>query len=354
MSPHPTPMNQLIMAGYAFTVGLLKQLWPTATEAWQQCGVLQLPIDLQDGKRQQALIDNALIDGWASLLDQASASAVAGVALPSGGLFFPDGGWLHPASLVRALCQHPNIDVRTSTSALLLEGSPQGQAWVVSSESGPVATGNVLILAGSADTAAFDCTSHLPLTRIRGQITHLPASRASCQLKTVLCHEGYIAPANHGQHTLGASFQSDASDLQLTVSEHTDNLAMLLGMAPALYDALAAGQQAPATLDGRAAFRCTTPDYLPLIGPVATEETLVTTYAGLAQDASRQLTAPAPWIPGLYVNTGHGSRGLITGPLSGEILATWINNEPAPLPGTIMQAIHPNRFVLRKLMKGRR
>ena len=28
-----------------------------------------------------------------------------------------------------------------------------------------------------------------------------------------------------------------------------------------------------------------------------------------------------PWLDGLYVNSGHGSRGLITAPLSGELLA---------------------------------
>jgi tRNA 5-methylaminomethyl-2-thiouridine biosynthesis bifunctional protein len=55
----------------------------------------------------------------------------------------------------------------------------------------------------------------------------------------------------------------------------------------------------------------------------------------------------------LYVNSGHGSRGLITAPLSGELLAAWLDNEPLPLPRAIAEACHPNRFALRRLIRGK-
>ena len=67
----------------------------------------------------------------------------------------------------------------------------------------------------------------------------------------------------------------------------------------------------------RAALRCGSPDYLPLIGPLG---------------------------DGLYVSTAHGSRGLITAPLAGEVLAAHLEAEPAPLPRDLMQAMHPARF----------
>jgi tRNA 5-methylaminomethyl-2-thiouridine biosynthesis bifunctional protein len=54
----------------------------------------------------------------------------------------------------------------------------------------------------------------------------------------------------------------------------------------------------------------------------------------------------------LYVNSGHGSRGLITAPLSGELLAAWLDNEPLPLPRAVAEACHPNRFALRRLIRG--
>jgi len=52
------------------------------------------------------------------------------------------------------------------------------------------------------------------------------------------------------------------------------------------------------------------------------------------------------------VNTAHGSRGMITTPLSGELLAAWIDGEPLPLPRAIAEACHPSRFLLRKLIRG--
>ena len=98
--------------------------------------------------------------------------------------------------------------------------------------------------------------------------------------------------------------------------------------------------------------RCTAPDYLPLLGPVLDPDAFLDQYAVLGKDASQQPTAPAPWQPGLYVNTAHGSRGLISAPLSGELLAAWLGDEPLPLPRDLSEAVHPSRFLLRQLVRG--
>lgn len=76
-------------------------------------------------------------------------------------------------------------------------------------------------------------------------------------------------------------------------------------------------------------------------------------YAVLAKDARQVPDTPCPWLDGLYVNSGHGSRGLITAPLSGELVAAWVCGEPLPLPRTVAQACHPNRFALRRLIRGK-
>jgi tRNA 5-methylaminomethyl-2-thiouridine biosynthesis bifunctional protein len=170
-------------------------------------------------------------------------------------------------------------------------------------------------------------------------------------LKTVLCGEGYISPARDGSHCFGASFKFDSDDLSANVEEHAENLAMLAELAPALYDALGGAALDPAALAGRAAFRCTSPDYLPIIGPVARSDALAASYAALGNDAKAQPDTACPYEPGLYVNAAHGSRGLITAPLSGEILAAQLNGEVAPLGSALMDAVHPNRFAIRRLMR---
>ena len=109
----------------------------------------------------------------------------------------------------------------------------------------------------------------------------------------------------------------------------------------------------PETLEGRAAFRCTSPDYLPIVGPLADAEAFADAYSVLSKDARQIPDTPCPWLEGLYVNSGHGSRGLVTAPLSGELLAAWLDNEPLPLPTAVAQACHPNRFALRRLIRGK-
>lgn len=72
----------------------------------------------------------------------------------------------------------------------------------------------------------------------------------------------------------------------------------------------------------------------------------------LARDARQVPDTPCPWLEGLYINSGHGSRGLITAPLSGELIAAWLDDEPLPVPRDVAEASHPNRFMLRRLIRG--
>ncbi|OHX19131.1 bifunctional tRNA (5-methylaminomethyl-2-thiouridine)(34)-methyltransferase MnmD/FAD-dependent 5-carboxymethylaminomethyl-2-thiouridine(34) oxidoreductase MnmC [Chromobacterium sphagni] len=351
LSPHLTPLSRLVLSGYAYSLRALHTLLPGEERSWQACGVLQLAYEDKQEEKQQALAALGLPESVMRRLDRAQASELAGVALPSGGLFFPQGGWVHPPALVARLTQHPNITLRTNHTVLQLDYSPEQQSWLASDESGPLALASVVVLAGAAETAQFDSTSHLPLKKIRGQVTSIAATADSARLATVLCGEGYISPARDGRHCLGATFKFDSDDLAVSEGEHRENLQMLAELAPALHGSLTGGDAASAGLDGRAAFRCTSPDYLPLIGPVVTPRDFADRYRELAKDATLRPEQPCPWVEGLYVNTAHGSRGLITAPLSGEILAALLEGEPAPLPADLMQAVHPSRFLLRDLIR---
>ena len=209
------------------------------------------------------------------------------------------------------------------------------------------------MLCTASEVRRFADAEHLKLKRIRGQISRLPATAASRTLRTVLCAEGYVAPPRADEHTLGASFNFQRDDLALSTEEHTDNLGMLRQISPVLGEALHIDQLDPAAMAGRVAFRSTSPDYLPLVGPLVDASAFNSVYARLAKDASLRIDTPAPWLEGLYVNCGHGSRGLITAPLSGELLAAWLDDEPLPLPRAVAEACHPSRFLLRELIRGR-
>ena len=343
LSAHGTALSQLVLAGFGHTRRLLQRLQP---DDWAACGVLQLAFDAKEAERQARLAE-AFPAELLYTLSRDEAEAIAGVGLPAGGLFYPQAGWAHPPALCRLLAEHSNIRLLRHSEALELR-RVDGQ-WQALDGERLLAAAPVAVLAGAADVRRF---AELPLKRIRGQISRLPQTEASAALNCVVCAEGYVAPPRHGEHTLGASFDFQRQDCEPTATEHAGNLELLREISTDLATRLHADTLDPAQLQGRAAFRCTSPDYLPIVGPLADEAAFAEAYAVLGKDARQVPEIPCPWREGLYVNSGHGSRGLISAPLSAELLAAWLEDEPLPLPRAVAEACHPNRFALRKLIRG--
>ncbi|WP_423204076.1 bifunctional tRNA (5-methylaminomethyl-2-thiouridine)(34)-methyltransferase MnmD/FAD-dependent 5-carboxymethylaminomethyl-2-thiouridine(34) oxidoreductase MnmC [Pseudomonas kribbensis] len=348
LSAHGTALSQLIVSGFGYTRRLLETL-QRGTD-WDDCGVLQLAFNDKERERQ-AQLATAFPEDLLQWLDQPEAQARAGIGLANGGLYYPEGGWVHPPALCQAQAAQTGITLLTHQDAVELH-KVDGQ-WQVFDGGQLIATAPVVVLAGAAEIKRFAQSAELPLKRIRGQITRLAQTEDSQALATVVCAEGYVAPARLGEHTLGASFAFHSDDLTPTTAEHLGNLAMLEEISDDLVMRLRIKDQDPEHLEGRAAFRCTSPDYLPIVGPLADREAFDQTYAVLGKDARQVPDIACPWLDGLYVNSGHGSRGLITAPLSGELLAAWLDNEPLPLPRSVAEACHPNRFALRRLIRGK-
>jgi tRNA 5-methylaminomethyl-2-thiouridine biosynthesis bifunctional protein len=348
LSAHGTALSQMIVSGFGYTRRLLEHL--QRGRDWDDCGVLQLAFNAKEAERQ-AQLAAAFPADLLHLLDQPEAQAVAGIGLAHGGLFYPEGGWVHPPALCQWQAAHPLIQLLTHHDALeLRKVEGRWQAW---DGERLLADAPVVVLAGAAEIQRFPESAELPLKRIRGQITRLAQTPQSQALSTVVCAEGYVAPARLGEHTLGASFDFKSDDLTPTTAEHLGNLAMLEEISHDLVERLQADKLAPESLQGRAAFRCTSPDYLPIVGPLADTQAFTQAYAALGKDARQVPDVECPWLDGLYVNSGHGSRGLITAPLSAELLAAWLDNEPLPLPRSVAEACHPNRFALRRLIRGK-
>lgn len=347
LSAHGTTLSRLIVSGFGYTRRLLEQLHGND---WAACGVLQLAFNAKEVARQAPLAAAFPAD-LLQPVSRAQAESYAGVALPAGGLFYPNAGWVHPPALCQLLAKHPQIRVLTHSD--VLELTPQQGGWQALSNGQVLASAPVVVLAGAADIGNFAQAAELPLKRIRGQITCLPQTASSGELRSVVCAEGYVAPARNGEHTLGASFDFNSDELSLSAAEHSSNLQLLAEISSDLAARLHCNELAPATLQGRAAFRCTSPDYLPIVGPLADQAGFTSAYAALSKDARQVPTTPCPWLNGLYVNSGHGSRGLISAPLSGEILAAWLDNEPLPVPRVVAEACHPNRFAIRRLIRGK-
>ena len=339
LSAHDTPLSRLILDGFGLTLRELQALPPGA--AWSPCGVLQLALSDKDAQRQAQLAAHFPAD-LLQPLDRDAASARAGMALTAGGLFFPEGGWVHPPALCAHWLKQPNIELITATEVVDLQETATG--WRIDTK-GTALEAAVVVVASAAQARRL--LPELPLKAIRGQLSSLPVTAQSEGLSSVVCGEGYLAPARDGHHCLGASFVFDRDDSEPSTGEHASNLQLLAELAPDL-----AASHRPEDLTGRVAFRCTSPDYLPLVGPVVDEASFAERYRVLRQDARQVPDLPAPWRPDLYVNLAHGSRGLVTTALAAELLAAWLEDEPLPVARRVAEACHPNRFPLRRLIRG--
>jgi tRNA 5-methylaminomethyl-2-thiouridine biosynthesis bifunctional protein len=109
---------------------------------------------------------------------------------------------------------------------------------------------------------------------------------------------------------------------------------------------LAASLVARGLLRGRVGWRTNTPDRLPLVGAVP----------ATPADGSPLPDQPRHWprVPGLFVASGFGSRGLTWAPLVGRLIASWIADAPYPLPADLVDALDPARFATRKVRASRR
>ncbi|WP_174873996.1 bifunctional tRNA (5-methylaminomethyl-2-thiouridine)(34)-methyltransferase MnmD/FAD-dependent 5-carboxymethylaminomethyl-2-thiouridine(34) oxidoreductase MnmC, partial [Vogesella oryzae] len=351
LSPHFTPLTRLLLSGYSYSLRSLHALLPAGEASWQPCGVLQLAHDAGEVKRQQGLAAAGLPQEVLRAVDADEASTLAGVPLAQSALYFPQSGWLHPPALVQKLLSHPNIRLQLGVEVTELTRNPLSGEWVANGPRDELASASIAVLANANDVRQLAAADHLPLKAIRGQVSVLPATADSAALQAVVCGEGYISPARHGSHCFGATFKFEQVADGTTPGEHQENLTMLAEMAPSLYQALGGDSLQPEQCSGRAALRCTSPDYLPIAGPLVDREAFAACYGMLSRDATLQPDAPAPDIPGLFVSTAHGSRGMVTAPLCGEVLASLLEDEPLPLPKPIMDAIHPSRFLLRGLIR---
>ena len=344
LSPHLTPLTRLLLSGYAYSLRQLpRQL--RAGEDWDACGIVQQSFDADEAQRHAGLAALGLPEALLRPVDAAQASTLAGVALPHGGLWFAQGGWVHPPAWVRQLAATPGVEVCCGADIVALEH--YGEQWQARAADGRQWQAPVVVVANAHQAGQFSQLAHLPIKPIRGQVSHAPATEASLALRAVVCGESYISPARHGRHCFGATFRFQAEQLAVTVEEHQENLDKLAALSPDGWRRLGGEALSAQALDGRSGWRATTPDYLPLVGPVADAAAFADAYPAPERCGPRQPGPDAPWLPGLYVSLAHGSRGLVTAPLAGELLAAMLNHEPAPLPQPLLDALHPNRFLWR-------
>jgi tRNA 5-methylaminomethyl-2-thiouridine biosynthesis bifunctional protein len=346
-SDGPDANTDYYLNSYLFALQHYQKVSKIHSIDWQTCGLIQIAHDKREEKRQAQTINNFKDANFIQPLDALAASKVSGIKLDKGGLFLPSGGFLNPQALCQAYIQHDNIKCITNTEALSLKF--ENNVWLLESTHKNIIKAPVVIIANSHDALSFKQTGHYPLLMNYGQIDEYPETSISKTLSCIICAKGYISPAYGKSHFIGGITKttepalSDANDfieqnLQLTHSINQKFMEELKRMGPT---------------NIRTGSRCSSPDYLPIIGPVENKKNCRKIYKELYRNAKQKVSQTPDYEPGLYINVAHGSHGLTSTPIIASYLARLINYSPLPLSNASINSLHPIRYLIRDLKKQR-
>ncbi|KAA1012521.1 bifunctional tRNA (5-methylaminomethyl-2-thiouridine)(34)-methyltransferase MnmD/FAD-dependent 5-carboxymethylaminomethyl-2-thiouridine(34) oxidoreductase MnmC [Paraburkholderia panacisoli] len=310
-------------------------------------GLLQIAADDDEARAiSDAIAAFRYPSDYVTPVSAADAQTLAGTPLARGGWFFPQGGWIDPASLCAAQFAAAGGLLERRFGVEVGRLARSGDQWIVFDTSGQVvARAPVVIVASAHDAARIAGLQHAPTRSIRGQLTLLPAGTAPALALPVI-GDGYAVPLANGVTLAGATYELDDPDTSLRADGHLENIERVAQMLPAFSSVV--DTTGSTGLAGRVAFRCVTSDRMPMIGQLADE-------AQAARDAQRLRGAwplDLPRSEGLYSAFAYGSRGLVWATLGADLIASQIEGEPWPLERDLAEDIDPARFLLRALRQG--
>ena len=270
------------------------------TDAWHKSGVFLMNHDDSSLKRQNSLLNARPDITLFEELNLEKASERAGIRLNNGGIFFEKGGFIETKALCQDLLSHSNINLNLSSQIEKIGTDIDSHKIFVKQE--VYEYEEVCLCTGHASEDLLNLPGLSPK---RGQISYVDSSKDFENLKFPICASGYFSPKVKGSHVLGSSYSEVTNDIVLE-EEHISNKKKL----KAIHDFNVN------IVDGNVGFRAVTKDRLPLIGI----------------------------NKGIYVNTGHGSRGSTSSPLCAEIIADLIDGRPLPADHEVVIALDANRF----------
>lgn len=346
--------SQFYLKGFESSLRWLRPWFESHSIVGQQNGLMQLAMtETMHQRLQESLQRVGLPKSFAYWCDSDQASDLMGQKTDNEGLFFPEAGWVQPASVVAQCLAHEAIELKleekvVSIQSLMIQNT---QAWQVLTPN-TTYQADVVVVATGALNETLNNQLNLPIRPVKGQVSHFTAEDLKGTLKTTVTHRGYSVSGQFGQHSpysaiSGATFE--APDLSPTLSEasHIENQSLA-------NEALPEWLADSSVTAGKVGFRPTTPDHLPLVGAVPDFEWMKKSYFEQSHTHAVYRYAEQRYQPGLYVSNGHGARGLMSVFLAAEIIGAMVAGEAQVMPTRLYHAVHPARFAIRHWRSGKR
>jgi tRNA 5-methylaminomethyl-2-thiouridine biosynthesis bifunctional protein len=303
-------------------------------------GLLRLEKSVDLPSMQSTLERLRLPCDYVQAIGAGQASILAGIELSSPAWFYPGGGWVQPGGLARSFLERAAdlAQLRTGVDAATLSRIPSG--WRLLNAQGHwIAEAATVVLANAGDAVRLLDNPDWPIDAVRGQLSMMDLSGAQGQSmislpRLPIAGSGYLLPAINGSAIFGATTQRADHDPSVRQADHLVNIAQLEQL---LGHPLLPGAH---SMQGRTAWRFSARDRLPVIGAIP----------DVAASVGGRLDQPrfVPRLPGLYVFTALGSRGITWSALGAQVLASCVTGAPMPVEADLLDAVDPARFVARK------
>ncbi|MDO6613613.1 FAD-dependent 5-carboxymethylaminomethyl-2-thiouridine(34) oxidoreductase MnmC [Shewanella sp. 1_MG-2023] len=372
LTPDNSLMSQYFQQAFLYSRRRLQELTAAGHQIDHQfCGVLQTGFDERSDARLNKIIDG---QDWPSEIAFAvsplQANNIAKIQIDKPAFYYPLAGWICPHEFANAAIKQAQqiagskgnevmVKLNCEISAL----TKSGTNWrLTSTEHNEVSKQHYehpeVVAASGAQLTEFTQTRALQVTGFRGQVSHIPSKGKLAELKTVICAHGYLTPENNQHHCVGASYVKSPENLDYCPDEQLENAQKMHHSFP---DRTWVNDIDVSDENARVGVRMVTRDHCPMMGLAPDIDAIFKRY-NTEPLKDHQLTVtsrkfwrhqPAPSHQGLYVLGGLGSRGLSSGPLAAEALASIICKQTPPISYDMFAMLNPNRMWLRKLLKGK-
>ncbi|MGB5276173.1 MAG: bifunctional tRNA (5-methylaminomethyl-2-thiouridine)(34)-methyltransferase MnmD/FAD-dependent 5-carboxymethylaminomethyl-2-thiouridine(34) oxidoreductase MnmC [Gammaproteobacteria bacterium] len=344
ISQHPSLDSRFYLNAFVYAVQCLDRLQSTTNDQfWFKTGSLLV----EDAEKLQTMCGSHQFPGdFIRYINRDNAKCVSGVELNRDTLSLVDAGWVKVKRLCEALRRVCGDALTYTQTAVTDIRFNQGTWEIIDRENGTVLEAECVVIANGAGAKQFTSLRWLPVESVRGQLTVAAQTAASGHIKCAINAGRYITPAHRGRHVVGASYSAGDESKGLSATEQQDNIDGINDLVPALLD----DQNQPA---GRVAVRAVSRDRVPVAGCVPDREAFENDYHDLYHGKPSRHYPAGTYLPRLYVTTAHGSRGLSSCFIVGELIASMICQEPMPVGKDVVDYLNPGRFVIRQLKRAR-